>query len=216
MGCSLSKETNPPIAPEPLPDTVSNINDSKRPEPAGSNAKDGRRPEALLSAATSTKTAFHTHTTDASSFYGFKGGGRSMNSLGSTAEASHHARSEGSSEVGSLLSSSSKKSGGFSGNKLCEQSDEEGFEEDFEDDDERPSPRTRRTSGAGTASSSKQLGLAPMKSNKSPSLRIRAATSPPPAPAAVVRPPVVRCVPHQCFWLLTCVASERRICLIDA
>ncbi|CAN0118651.1 unnamed protein product, partial [Laminaria digitata] len=125
-----------PIAPEPV-----EIDDSK--------------PEALQSAPIASKPNFHTHITETSSFYGFKGGGRSSTSFASTVGSTSNPRSEGGSEreMGplSLASASSRRSSGFSGGggvggeKLSEQSDEEAFEEeDFEDDDERPTARPGR------------------------------------------------------------------------
>lgn len=179
MGCSASKagggvrgrgHQSPPIAPEPT-----DVDDNK--------------PEAWLSAATSTKTDFHTHTTESSSFYGFKGGGRSLASLGSTAES--NPRSEGGSELGSvsLFSTSSKRSGGFGGfggfggEKLSEHSDEEGFEEDFEDDDKQPTPSSASAAAATAPLGAKRPGLAPLKAEVSPSRR-RSADVDAPAPAA--------------------------------
>lgn len=193
MGCSGSKESrrgyqSPPIAPEP-PET------------------DDSKPEALLSASTSTKTAdFHTHTTDASSFDGFKGGVRSLPSLGES-----NPRSDGGSELGSMslfsASASSKRSGGggfgFSGEKLSEHSDEEDMDEDFEDDDTRPS-----TTGEGAAAAAAETpdalegapeaagegpGFSPLASDASPSRR---RTSDAGAPASA---PVARCVMRACI-----------------
>lgn len=160
MGCSTSKERgsvlgrgstqSPPVAPEPV-----EVEDHK--------------PEALMSAATSTKaSSFHTHSTEASSFYGFKGGGRSLASLGSTT-AESMPQSEGGSELGSvsLFSSSSKRSTGFGADRLSEHSDEEEIDEDFEDDDVEPTTRSesRDTPGA------KRPDLDPIKAEMSPSSR---------------------------------------------
>lgn len=174
MGCATSKETgvlgrghqSPPIAPEPT-----QVEDG-----------DSKRPEALLSAVPSTKTVFNTHTTQASSFYGFKGGGRSLASLGSTAD---NARSEGGSELGSMsvFSSSSKERatfGGFGGEKLSELDNEEEFEEDFEDfDEKRPTPSAAKL----LPGAKRPGGLAPLKSEASPSGR-----------RSDVGAPVARCV----------------------
>ena len=184
MGCSTSKEAgsvlgrahpSPPIAPEPV-----EIDDTK--------------PEALLPAPVASKTNFHSHITETSSFYGFKGGGRSSTSFASTVGS--NPRSEGGSEreLGplSLASASSRRSSGFTGGggvggeKLSEQSDEEAFEEeDFEDDDERPtagpgrindnSGRSVAAAGAGPGRlgvvERPGQGLTPLQANLSPSRR---------------------------------------------
>lgn len=163
---------SPPIAPEPV-----EIDDTK--------------PETLLSAPVASKTNFHTHITETSSFYGFKGGGRSSTSFASTVGS--NPRSEGGSEREgplSLASASSRRSSGFSGSggvggeKLSEQSDEEAFEEeDFEDDDERPTAGPGRindiagrrvaAAGAGPAGlgdvERQGQGLTPLQAELSPS-----------------------------------------------
>ena len=166
---------SPPIAPEPV-----EIDDTK--------------PEALLPAPVASKTNFHSHITETSSFYGFKGGGRSSTSFASTVGS--NPRSEGGSEreLGplSLASASSRRSSGFTGGggvggeKLSEQSDEEAFEEeDFEDDDERPtagpgrindnSGRSVAAAGAGPGRlgvvERPGQGLTPLQANLSPSRR---------------------------------------------
>lgn len=182
MGCSTSKDTgtvlgrghpSPPIAPEPV-----EIDDTK--------------PETLLSAPVASNTNFHTHITETSSFYGFKGGGRSSTSFASTVGS--NPRSEGGSErelgAPSLPSASSRRSSGFSGGggvggeKLSEQSDEEAFEEeDFEDDDERPTAGPARINdnarSVGAGAGPDRLGdverpgqgLTPLQAERSPSRR---------------------------------------------
>lgn len=122
MGCSGSKEGIPETTSRPGPIVTAAMPES---EDDHNNKK------------TSTKT-FDTHTTEASSYSGFRGSGPSFQSLPSTTGSIP--RSEGGSDIGSLslFSASSKRSGFGVGEKLSELSDEEGFEEDFEDAEERP------------------------------------------------------------------------------
>ena len=108
---------------------------------------------------TSTKT-FDTHTTEASSYLGFRG--PSFQSLPSTTGS--NPRSEGGSDIGSIsiFSASSKRSGGFGvGEKLSELSDEEGFEEDFEEDFEDDEDGSGRGGGGGGGGGGGRAGERP-------------------------------------------------------
>lgn len=204
MGCATSKETgvlgrghqSPPIAPEPT--QVEDDGDSKR-------------PEALLSAAASSKAVFNTHTTQASSFYGFKGGGRSLASLGSTAD---NARSEGGSELGSVsvFSSSSKERGaygGFGGEKLSELDNEEEFEEDFEDFDEKqPTPSAAKL----LPGAERPGGLAPLKPEASPSVRLSDVGAPAPVARCALCPlHILSAGVFVCVFLSICAFFCRRV-----
>lgn len=123
MGCSASTEAgratlsaSPPIVPEPV-------------EP---EEEHDSRPEVLLTNSKSSKTELNTHSTQASSFYGFRGGGRSIGS-----GSDNNPRSDGSGRSFATFSSSSKDRGSSNGEKLSEKDEESDFEEDdFEDVDD--------------------------------------------------------------------------------
>eukprot|EP00752_Nemacystus_decipiens_P004430 g4043.t1 len=135
MGCSGSKEE--------VPETTSRPARIETPIPIPEREDQDHHK-------TSTKT-FDTHTTEASSYSGFRNSSApSFQSLPSTTGS--NPRSEGGSDIGSmsLFSASSKRSGGFGvGEKLSELSDEEGFDEDFEEDFEDEEDRSERGRGVG-------------------------------------------------------------------
>lgn len=144
MGCSASTEAGV---------RRGNVASSSSPGPTAphpSDVEESNKPAPLLSTATSVKTDFNTSTTQASFFYGFKGGGRSSGSAtGSDTQLASRSDAGFGSDLGSSSSRTSSgrrfgsASGGSSGEALLEKEEESDFEDDFEDADDDASPRGR-------------------------------------------------------------------------
>lgn len=172
MGCSGSKED----------DGVKNQRGPQTPPAATEPTKADAMPGALLSAIASSKTNLHTLTTEAAteagtepSFYGYKGGEQSSASI-EESNPPRSTRSEGFTDTSLFSTTSSKRSGGFtgySGEKLSEQSDEEDIEDDFEDIDEGRTPGrgTVGAVGSSRASSAKRAGVSSLAAGASPAHR---------------------------------------------
>lgn len=150
MGCSASTEagrvtqsSSPPIAPEPVEE----------------EEEDDIRHEIIVTSTATSKTELDTHSTQTSSFYGFKGGGRSIGS-----GSDNNPRSDGSERSFTTYSTSSKDRGSSSGGKLSENDEESDFEEaDFEDIDDdfvgKPSSSSKLSEKLRHSAKRGELGL---------------------------------------------------------